>query len=248
MTEEPRQELDILEMPLEGVAAFWLSLKKIMGAKIAPKTLQDEADNTTEPYIRFMIELCLSGLDDVAVRRAGLARRDTALRDLELKTTLMRDALLSMAAGENPRMGLLRMCSRLALPSISEEHVTKMALDMVRMAEKSRDGYVVTIGPRLPAEELMVKLMFYVLWARREGKAAIEPFGENGRFRHFNQALAMTADGHDRGFIKACMDSGRAGILADAAAKMDLSLEMTLALRGKVSYDDMFRIAQGYLP
>jgi len=240
--------MNLVEMPVEGVAAYWLSLKKIMGAKVVPKTLEDEAQNTAEPFIRGMLDLCISGLDDATARHAALRRRDTVLHDMRLKLGLMRDALLSIAVGENPRMVLMRMFARLPLPVITEENVTKMALDMVRLAEANKDGYVVTVSTKLTREELVVKLMFYVLWARREGKAAIEVFGQNGRCRYFNQGLVMTADGHDRSFIKTCLDTAAEEILDDAGQKMGLTLDMALALRSKTSYEDMFRIAQAYIP
>ncbi len=247
MTEEPRKDMDLMEMPIEGVAAYWLSLKKIMGPKIAPKTLQDEAEKTSEPFIRYMLELCLSGLDETAARRAGARRRETALREMGLKMNLMRDALVCIAAGENPRMALMRMFARLPGPVISEDNATKMALDMVRLAEKNKDAYVVTISTALSREELLVKLMFYVLWARREGPASLEAFGQNGRCRFFVQALAMTSDGHDRSFVKSCLEVAAAEALTDAGQKMDLALDMALALRAKTSYEDLFRVAQAYL-
>lgn len=248
MTEEPRTDLDLLEMPLEGLAAYWLSLKKIMGAKLVPKTLQEEAEKTSEPFIRYMLELCVSGLDDIAARRAGTRRRETVLRELSLKMSLMREALLSMSAGENPRLALIRMFARVPGPVISEENATKMALDMVRLAEKNKDGYVVTIGPALSREELLIKLMFYVLWARREGVASVEPFSQGGRCRFFVQGVTMAADGLDRSVVKSCLDASAAEILVEAGQKMDLALDMALALRAKTSYEDMFRVAQAYLP
>lgn len=247
MSDTTALEMDILEMPLEGLAAYWLSLKKIMGAKIAPKTIAEEAEKTAEPFVKYLLELTVSGLDEASARRACERRRDAVLRGLSLKLALMREALQSIAASENPRMALARMFARLDAPAISEESATKMALDMVRLAEKSKDGYVVTVSTKLAPEELLVKLMFYVLWARREGKAAMEPFGENGRFRFFNHGMVLTADGHDRSFIKSCLDASSEALLESAAVKMDMAIDLALSLRVKMSYDDMFRYAQAYI-
>ncbi len=248
VTETPPKELDLQQMPIEAVAAYWLSLRKVMGPKFAPRTLQDEAANTAEPFIRYMLDLGLCGLDDATARRAGVRRRDTALRDLGLKLGLMRDALLSMAAAENPRMALARMFARLPAPALTEEAATRMALDMVRLAEQGGGGPTLDVDLGLGAEELLVRLMFYVLWARREGKAATWPLGGSARCRFFLQGLALAADGHDRSFVKACLDTAAAEVLADAGTKMDLCVDMVLALRAKASYEDLYRLARAYVP
>lgn len=184
MTETPQKELDLRQMPIEAVAAYWLSLRKVMGPKVSPKTLQEEAANTAEPFIRYMLDLGLCGLDEATVRRAGERRRDTALRELGRKLGLMRDALLSMAAAENPRLALARMLARLPAPGQGEEGVTRLALDMVRFVEQGGAGTTLAVDTGLSAEELLVRLTFYVLWARREGKAAVWPLG-GGSCRFF---------------------------------------------------------------
>lgn len=247
-TEQNGQEVSILEMPLQGVAAYWLSLRKVMGAKVQPKTVQDEAANTQEPFVKFLLDVYLSGTSDIELRHLGHVRRDTVLRELRRKLAMMREALLSIAAVDNPRKALVRMGSYLSDPSLTEENATKMGLDMVRMAEKSRSSYVVTIDPTLPSEQLLLKLLFYVLWARREGKAGLETFAENGRCRFFTQGLLMVVDGFDRSFVRSCLDIAEAEILEDAAAKMNLAVDLAAALAAKASYDDMFRTARAFLP
>lgn len=245
--EQTEQELGILDMPLEGVAAYWLSLRKVMGAKVQPKTVQEEAANTREPFVSFLLDLFLSTLPDAEVRRLGLVRRDTVLRDLRLKLAMMREALLAIAAVDNPRKALVRMGAYLSEPSLTEENATKMGLDMVRLAEKSRASYVVTVDPALSAEQLLIKLLFYVLWARREGKAGLESFAENGRCRYFNQGLLMVVDGFDRSFVRGCLDLAEAELLEEAGRKMELAVDMACALRVKLSYEDMFKTARAYL-
>jgi hypothetical protein len=247
VTETAHQELNLRQMPIEAVAAYWLSLRKVMGPKFAPRTLQDEAANTSEPFIRYMLDLGLCGLDEATIRRAGLRRRDTALRELGQKLGLMRDALLSMAAAENPRLALARMLARLPDPNLGEEGVTRLALDMVRFVEQGGEGTTLAVDTALGAEELLVRLMFYVLWARREGRAAAWPLG-GGSCRFFGQGLALASDGHDRSFVKACLDTSSAEILADFQIKMDLCVDMVLALRAKAGYDDLYRLARAYLP
>lgn len=247
-TAQTREDVSLLDMPLEGIAAYWLSLRKVMGAKVQPKTVQDEAGNTREPFIKYMLELYLAATPDAEVRRLGQMRRDTDLRGLRLKLGMMREALLAIATVENPRKALMRMGAYLSEPSLTEESATKMGLDMVRMAEKSKDSYVVTVEANLSSEQLLIKLLFYVLWARREGKSGLEAFAEKGRCRFFNLGLAMVVDGFERSFVRGCLDVAEAELLDLAGRKMALCVDMVLALRAKLSYEDMFRTARAHLP
>jgi len=241
---EPAKLVHVLEMPLEGIAAYWLSLRKVMGNKVVPKVIADEVPNTEEPFIKYLLEMCLAPVSDPEARRLGEARRDSTLRDLRLKLAVMREALVAIAEADNPRKALLRMGAFVCDPSLTEDQLTKMALDMVRMAEKNKDGYVVTVNPSLPLEQLILKLFFYVLWARREGKAGLEPIAENGRCRYFNVGLGMVMDGFERSFILGCLQVSAEEALDAAALKMDLALDMALALRAKLSYEDMFKVAR----
>ncbi|BBD08320.1 hypothetical protein [Desulfovibrio ferrophilus] len=247
MSEESVKDINLLEMPLEGIAAYWLSLKKVMGIKYVPKVIQDEAENTEEPYIKYLLETCFTGASEADVRRLGMIRRESTLRELRLKLTLMREALVAIAAADNPRKALLRMGSYLPEPSLTEENLTKMALDMVRLAETGKDSYVVTVEASLPAEQLILKLFFYVLWARREGKAGLEPMAENGRCRYFNQGLGMVMDGFERGFVLGCLEIAAEEMLGAATVKMNLALDMALALRTKISYEDLFKVARAHM-
>ena len=49
MDREKTQELDILEMPFEGLAAYWLSIKKIMDTKKGRAIVDEEIAHTDEP-------------------------------------------------------------------------------------------------------------------------------------------------------------------------------------------------------
>lgn len=250
MTEESSQaakEINVLDMPLEGIAAYWLSLRKVMGNKFQPKVLADEAENTAEPFILYLLETSLTALPDAEIRRLGGIRRDNTVRDMRMKLTVIREALVAIADADNPRKALLRMGAYMADSSLTEEQLTKMALDMVRMAEKNKAGYVVTVDLTLPMEQLVLKLFFYILWARREGKAGLEPMAENGRCHYFNQGLGMVMDGFERSFIKDCLRVAADEMLETATVKMSLALDMALALRSKLSYEDMFKVARAHM-
>lgn len=240
--------LDITEMPLEGIAAYWLSLKKLMGAKFTAKVVQDEAERTEEPFIRFILETMTSDLSDEYFRHVLRLKEETSLRTLTRKLELMREGLLSIAIGENPRKGLVRMAAHFASTAMPEEKISRMALEMVK---KARAGggteYAVTIDNRMPADQLLVKLMFYVFWARHEGTGAIDQFAENSRCLLFREGLGLVSDGFDRSFVKACMDTRLDGILREVRLKMDMAAELAIALRTKHSYEDMLAVAQAYM-
>ncbi|NJB67350.1 hypothetical protein GGQ74_000990 [Desulfobaculum xiamenense] len=249
MSTENETILDITEMPLEGIAAYWLSLKKIMGGKVAPKLALDEAGRTEEPYIRYLLESCFTGLSDDQFLRVAGFKAETVVRGMQLRQGLIREAVLSMSAGENPRKALVRMAAHFPAQLMPEEKISRMALEMVKKARAgSGTEYTVTIDYTTAADQLLVKLMFYVFWARHEGAGSMRTFAETSRCLLFREALSMVEDGFDRSFIKACVDTRCEGLVREARLKMNMAAELALALRGKLSYDEMFVVAQAYMP
>lgn len=57
---EKPQEFDIIEMPFEGLAAYWLSIKKILDAKKGRAIIDDEIAHTDEPFILHLLETVFS--------------------------------------------------------------------------------------------------------------------------------------------------------------------------------------------
>jgi hypothetical protein len=103
-------ELDILQMPLDGLAAYWLSLKKLVEAKKGAKVLEEEADHTSEPYIASYWTQC-SRTWTKAGAPAGGIRRESSSTTGGAKIELMSLALYAVASVKN-RADLLRMDSR----------------------------------------------------------------------------------------------------------------------------------------
>ena len=65
-----RADLDIVEMPAKAVAAYWLSLKKLMDSRKGARVVQEEMAAVTEPDIRLLLETAFgSSLPEEAVRR-----------------------------------------------------------------------------------------------------------------------------------------------------------------------------------
>src|SRR6056297_188985 len=98
------KDFDLVEMPLEGVIAYWLSLKKILSGKKTKEILQKEQEQTAEPFVRYLLGILDSGLDTEEVLKFGRIKKQTILKDLQRKLDLMAISLLGMATNENPQM------------------------------------------------------------------------------------------------------------------------------------------------
>lgn len=257
-TDETPRELDILEMPLEGLAAYWLSLRKLLGdkvnRKILARSLPEEAERTSEPFVRHLLDLCAASFDDAQFLTLAGAKRDTVLRDLHLKFDLMRDALLSIAAGENPRQLLVTMLTRFAVPPLTEAKATQLAVDTVKSAQSAiaenkpeqAAGVLGRVDHRDSADRLLVKLLFLAYWARREGRHAIPAFVMAGG-RFFKESLSLVVDGFEPPYVKRRVEFQAGEMLEDARRKMDMATQLALALRRELPYEDLYRVAKSYL-
>ena len=232
------QELDILGMPYEGLAAYWLSIKKIMDAKKGRAILDDEISHTSEPYILYLLETVFSDLGRDMVRRLARVKRDILLDDFRTKIDLMRLAAFAIASGENPRITLVRMDSMFAYPLMTEDRAFDMATAMFDAIKPKgvKLESLLSVDHKLMADRLMVKLLFFVMFARREGKQNLERFLPYTGSRFFTEGVSLAIDNFEADFLDA------------TKRKMDMALEMSMAIRDKLAYEDVFRIARAYLP
>lgn len=120
---EEQKDFDILEMPAEGLAAYWLSIKKLIDVKRSRKVLEEEIRYTREPYIKFLLETAFSELDETTVRRLAEAKRTTLAEEYSRKLETMQIALLAMSSQENPRISFVRMASHYPVSVISEKSI-----------------------------------------------------------------------------------------------------------------------------
>ncbi|WP_207260006.1 hypothetical protein [Desulfovibrio sp. Huiquan2017] len=243
------QELDILEMPVEGLAAYWLSIKKIMDARKGRDILDEEIAATSEPYILHLLETVFSALDIPLVRRLAQAKRDILMDDYRTKIDLMRLAIYAIASGENPRITLVRMDSKFAHPLMTEDRAFDMATAMFD-ALKPRGvdlNILLSVDHKLKADRLLVKLLFFVMYARREGRRNLERFIPYLGSRFFSEGISLAIDNFEADFLANHLESIRDRVMTETGRKMDMALEMALAIRNKTAYDDIFRIARTYL-
>ncbi|XXJ18713.1 hypothetical protein ACR42D_04000 [Desulfovibrio caledoniensis] len=243
------QELDILEMPVEGLAAYWLSIKKIMDARKGRDILDEEIAAATEPYILHLLETVFSALDIPLVRRLAQAKRDILIDDYRTKIDLMRLAIFAIASGENPRITLVRMDSKFAHPLMTEDRAFDMATAMFD-ALKPRGvdlNILLSVDHKLKADRLLVKLLFFVMYARREGRQNLDRFIPYLGSRFFSEGVSLAIDNFEADFLANHLESIRDRVMVETGRKMDMALEMALAIRSKTAYDDIFRIARTYM-
>lgn len=246
---EKPQELDILEMPHEGLAAYWLSIKKIMDSKKGRTIIDDEIANTDEPFILHLLETVFSGLDLIRVRRLAEVKKDILLEDYGRKIDLMRQAMYAIASSENPRITLVRMDSNFASPLLSEVKAFEMATAMFdAIKPKGVDlNILLSVDHKLQSDRLLVKLLFFVMFARREGKQNLDRFIPHVGSRFFAEGIALAIDNFEPDFLAHHLKGIRDKTVVETGRKMDMALEMALAIREKVAYEDVFRIARTYM-
>ncbi len=244
------QELDILEMPFEGLCAYWLSIKKILDAKKGRAIIDEEITHTQEPYILYLLEMVFSSLGRDMVRRLVRVKRDIQLEDYERKIDLMRLAVFAIASGENPRITLVRMDSKFASPLMAETKVFDMAtamFDAIKPKGVDMDT-LLSVNHKLMADRLLVKLLFFVMFARRESKQGLERFMPHMGSRFFSEGISLAIDNFEADFLAHHMEGIRDRTIVETRRKMDMALEMALAIRDKHTYDEVFRIGRAYMP
>jgi hypothetical protein len=244
---DPR-EFDIVEIPLEGVAAYWLSLKKIVEGKKNFKGLEPEVEHTQEPYINHLLEGMCANLPDPLFRKLAVFKREALLDALQSKFDLIRMGLLDILASENPRKTLAKMTAQYATAPINEEKAFQLVQEMIRQAANPGERpRIFNVDHKLKPEQLIVALLFYVAWARKEGKMALQPFLEFVRCEFFRDGLALVIDGFDAPFVRKRLRVHRDAILASARLKMEMSAEMSCGIRDRYEYEDVFRIAKAFM-
>ncbi|MEZ7198791.1 hypothetical protein [Pseudodesulfovibrio karagichevae] len=243
------QEIDILEMPVEGLAAYWLSIKKIMDARKGRDILDEEIATTSEPYILHLLETVFSALDIPLVRRLAQTKRDILIDDYRTKIDLMRLAIYAVASGENPRITLVRMDSKFAHPLMTEDRAFDMATAMFdALKPKGVDlNILLSVDHKLKADRLLVKLLFFVMYARREGRQNLDRFIPYLGSRFFSEGVSLAIDNFEADFLANHLENIRDRVMVETGRKMDMALEMALAIRTKTAYDNIFRIARTYM-
>ncbi|MBG0776312.1 MAG: hypothetical protein H0S85_07720 [Desulfovibrionaceae bacterium] len=248
MSDEPDRNIDLVEMPLEGLAAYWLSLKKLVGKRNI-KALAEEAEYTPEPFVRYLLEACLSNLDAERFAAAAQARRQTCLDGLAVRLDLMRMALLDIAVAENPRKTLAKMTAQFDRTPLTEQEAFRLAQELAKVPADPKADHSVyfNVDHHIKPDQLMVTLLFYVMLARREGREACQGYFRFVNSSFFVDGLSLVIDGFDAPLVRKRMRVHRDAILAAVGRKADLSICMCRALRDRLEYEDMFTLAKAWM-
>lgn len=245
-----RPELDILEMPYEGLAAYWLSLKKLLDEKRDTRFLLEEAAYTSEPYIRHLLETLFSALDEERAVRLCRARQDILLEGYRRRFACMRTAVRAIIDADSPRLSLIRMLSHFPAPPLPEAKAAELAQSLIRglaMPDADKD-VLLGIDSRTKADRLVVKLLAYVTISRKESREGCRSLLPYARTYLLVEGLALAADGFEASFADAHLETLAHTILDETLRKMDMSLELCRAILAEFDYDTLYLVARTYMP
>ncbi|WP_319762036.1 hypothetical protein [Maridesulfovibrio sp.] len=247
---EEQKDFDILEMPAEGLAAYWLSIKKLIDVKRSRKVLEEEIRYTREPYIKFLLETAFSELEESTVRRLAEAKSQTLAGEYARKLSTMQIALLAMSAQENPRISFVRMASQYPVSIISEKKAFTLAHGLLDgLFDKQSDPAVLLeFDHKLQPDRMLVKMLFHIILSRKEGKQQLEQVVPHIKTPFYANGITQVIDGFDHRILKSNLKVQSDQILEYSKTKMNMAAEMCLGIRSKLSYDDIFRIARAFMP
>ncbi len=251
MTAQPvlERDFDILEMPVNGLAAYWLSVKKLRDTRKGAKIVQEEIAHIKEPFIKHLLEIAFSSMDAPMVRALAEAKRRVVLRELRRRHDLMRIAVLAIADNENPRVTLIKMNALFPVSPVRSAETMQTARAMIdRIKNKEVDGFVFgNVDHTLKNEQLILKLLYYVQLARREDRNACRAHIPHINSRYFADGLALLCDNFDEGFIRRKLEIQQRELLLETAMKMSMAIRMCLGIKQKLAYNDVFNIAKSYM-
>lgn len=240
--------ITFLYMPIDGVAAYWLSLRKLMGNARNLKALEGEAQFVSEPFVRHLLDMITAQVSTERFRDLSRTCETQEIDRLDRQFDLMRVAVTDMAAGENPLRTLARMTARFPSPMSDPEGMLEAAQTRVSdalngpmPAEASR------IDHHMQDEDLVTTLLFYATLCRRHGKTACRPFLPQEGSLFFTDALSLVVDGFDGPFIRKWMKRFKTTIITDMQRKMSLSTDMGIAILDRASFEDMRFLVRSYI-
>lgn len=244
-----QHELDILEMPVEALAAYWLSIKKLLDTKRDKALLAAEMDNTSERLIRLLLESTVFGMDQDLVRRLAQAKSQVLVSEARRRLEMIRQTLTGIASGENPRLTFIRLSGLMGGSPVTEKRAFELAYGLIStVGEKDADlPVLLTVDHKQKDDRLAVKLLFYALAARRNGKQTLNEYLPHLKPGYFSEGLSLAADGFDAPFVAHHLADLRDAALISARRKMRMAIEMCMAVRAGLSYDDVFRVARAFM-
>ncbi|MDL2209342.1 hypothetical protein LJC26_00855 [Desulfovibrio sp. OttesenSCG-928-O18] len=237
-----------LYMPIDGIAAYWLSLRKLLGNSRNMRTLEAEAQFVAEPFVRHLLDMLMSQISPARCRQLAETCGQSELDRLDRQFDLIRVAIMDMATGENPLRTLVRITARFPAPIADPEAMLETAQGYLEDAlNGTLSPEACRIDHNMSDEALALTLLFYATLCRRHGKAACRPFLPQEGSAFFTDALSLVVDGFDAPFIRKWMKRFKTTILDDMQRKISLSTDMCLAIQERVPFEEMRFLVRSYI-
>lgn len=246
---QEQTRLDLVAIPAAGYAAYWLSMKRLTDTRRGPDALAEELRTVTEPYTRMLLQAATSSMEDDLVRLMAQAKSQALARDWRRKLRLMRQTACAMAAGENPARTLITLSGAFGMPVLDESKAMEQAQGLIEtMRSGDLDPAVFPdVSHSTRPEELVLKLLFFTLWARRQGRTGLSAFLPGVSFPYLADALRLCIDGLDEPFIRRRLDAQARELVLEARHKMRMGLELALMLKNRRPYDEVLGLARSFL-
>lgn len=242
------KDIDLSQIDHAGIAAFWLALKKTVGASKNFKSILHEAEYSSDPFVGHLMELAFGEIEELRVRILARAKADTMIADMGRRLNLMRICLLDMLNLENPHRTLAKMMAQYTVPPAFGAAILKQAQALVRIKPGHKEAaHHFNISDRLPDDNLLTRLIFYNLLIRHKDKMALQEYVPLITSRFYRDGLALVIDGFEEPFVRRWLRVHRQTTLDDAAHKMQMCTELALGIRARYEYDDLQRIARSFL-
>lgn len=240
--------VSFLSMPIDGVAAYWLSLRKLQGNSRNMRPLEAESQFVSEPFIRHLLDMLITQLPSQRIRQLAEICGQSEVDRLDRQFDLMRLAVLDTATGENPLRTLARITARFPFPMSDPEGMLETAQSHVGEALNGAiSPEVYRINHYMSDEALSTTLLFYATLARRHGKAACRSFLPQEGSVFFTDALSLVVDGFDAPFIRKWMKRYKMTVLADVQRKIALSTDMCAAISDRIPFEEMRFLVRSYI-
>lgn len=248
-TSATQSSLDLVTIAPAGYAAYWLSVKRLMDTKRGAQALADELQFAAEPYTRLLLGAAGCNMDDAYITRMARNKSLVLLRDYRRKFRLIRQAASAIASGENPRKTLTTLSGGYGLPFSDEATLMERAQGLIEIMRAGQLDLAVfpDVSHTTRPDELILKLLFFTLWARRDARTGLQVFLPGMSFPFMADALRLCIDGLEEPFVRRRLEGQARELLLDTALKMRMGLELALALKARRSYDDVLALARSYL-
>lgn len=240
--------VSLLSMPIDGVAAYWLSLRKLQSNSRNMRPLEAESQFVSEPFIRHLLDMLIAQLPVARIRHLAETCGKSETDRIDRQFDLIRLAVLDTAAGENPLRTLARIAARFPVPISDPEAMLETALANVAEAfngKLSPDAY--RINHHMNDEALATTLLFYATLSRRHGKSACRSFLPQEGSVFFTDALSLVVDGFDAPFIRKWMKRYKITVIADVQRKIALSVDMCTAIADRIPFEEMRFLVRSYI-